>query len=85
MQLRRKGAVRLFLLIRDPIQSFLNPVITQKYTMRRMMENTARVESIDHMISNTMGMATMDSGALIKFAKTKDETTLESEIIRCVV
>ena len=26
------------------------------------MENTARVESIDHMISNTMGMATMDSG-----------------------
>jgi len=48
------------------------------------MENTARVESIDHMISNTMGMATMDSGALIKFAKTKDETTLESEIIRCV-
>jgi len=53
--------------------------------MRRMIENTARVESIDHMISNTMGIATMDSGALIKFAKTKDETTLESEIIRCVV
>lgn len=54
--------------------------------MRRMMENTARVESIDHMISNTMGMATMDSGALIKFAKTKDETTLESgnNPLRCI-
>ena len=49
------------------------------------MENTARVESIDHTISNTIGMATMDSGALIKFAKTKDETTLESVKIRCVV
>ena len=42
MQLRRKKALSAsFFSYVTLYKSFLNPVITQKYTMRRMMENTA--------------------------------------------
>lgn len=49
------------------------------------MENSARIGSIDHMTSSTKGMAAMDRGALIKFVRTKEETTFESVKILCVV
>ena len=59
-------------------RSFRNPVITKRYATRRRMENSARSGSTDHMTSNTKGMATTDRGALIKFVRTKEETTPES-------